>query len=56
MNDEAGGIDGPACLLRGLALGVDLDQRTRRDLLEKQPVRIDEKAMALAREFAPTDA
>src|ERR1700733_6486259 len=49
MNDEAGGIDGPARLLPRLPVGVDLDQRARRDLLEKKPIRIDEKAMALAR-------
>ena len=49
MNDEASGIDGRACLLPRLSVGVDFNQRARGDLLEKKPVRIDEKAMALTR-------
>ena len=48
MNDEARGIDGPVRLLPRLPVGVDFDQRARRDLLEKKPIGIDQKAMAIA--------
>ena len=49
VNDEAGGVDGKRRVLRFVSLLVDLDQARGRDLVEEQPVRIDEEVVLGAR-------
>jgi hypothetical protein len=51
MDDETRRVDQQVRLLPGRALGVDLHQGARRDLLEKEPIGICQEAMPLAAVF-----
>ena len=45
VDDEAGRVDRKRRLLQHLAVDVDLDQARRRDLVEHQPVRVDQEVL-----------
>ena len=49
VNHEAGGVHGKRRVLHLVALQIDLDQAGRRDLVEEQPVRVDEELVGGAR-------
>lgn len=46
VNDKPGRVDWPGCFLSGLTISIHNHQRTGGDFLKKQPVRVDQIAMA----------